>query len=301
MKECLVEVQFSLDRGLSYKSVIQGMADSIAIDPIRSIVRVDGRDLSARLVDACSQGAFANQSASEIVTAIALRNGLIPQAYPTPGLAGRFYGNGNEEVFLSMYSRNVTEWDVVTDLAQRTGYDAFVQADTLYFQPSAYERSEPVDVYVGHMTDVQLERTLPVVSDAEVAVRSWNSQLQKSFRTDLGQFTGGVASDINASIATTAYQQVVTVPNLRIDDVSGMVGRLVRDLEQRRRCLEFEMPGELQLTARSRIRLADTNTAFDGLYDVESIQRSFSPTTGFRQRVRARSSDSTANMIVGNS
>jgi prophage tail gpP-like protein len=63
--------------------LITGTADSLIIDPILRTISIEGRDLSARLVDSYSQRDYVNQTASEIVETIAQDHGLIAQATAT--------------------------------------------------------------------------------------------------------------------------------------------------------------------------------------------------------------------------
>ncbi len=62
-------------------SLLQGEADSVSIDPINNTAEIDGRDLTARLLDARTQETFANQTASEIANTLAARHGLTPDRH----------------------------------------------------------------------------------------------------------------------------------------------------------------------------------------------------------------------------
>jgi hypothetical protein len=77
-------------------------------------------------------------------------------------------------------------------------------------------------------------------------------------------------------------------PNLRPDQLAWLSQRYQEDLQQHARVLEIEMPAETDLTARCRIELTGVMDGVDGTYDVESIARTYSALTGFRQHVRAR-------------
>src|ERR1700757_1554076 len=50
---------------ISY-SLISGMIDTIHVDPIQGTVAIEGRDLSATMIDAYRQQDFVNQTASEV-------------------------------------------------------------------------------------------------------------------------------------------------------------------------------------------------------------------------------------------
>src|ERR1700761_8117109 len=76
--------------GALMQSMISGLIDCLAVDPIRGTAVVEGRDFSAWLIDSYSQRDFVNQSASEVVTAIAAQHGLTPVVTATSGLVGRY-------------------------------------------------------------------------------------------------------------------------------------------------------------------------------------------------------------------
>lgn len=287
---CEVNIQCRLQPQEEYRSLIEGWIDSVVIDPIHSIARIEGRDYSASLVGSCSRAAYANLSAGEIVSLVALNGGLTPDVYPTTDLIGRFYGGGNEQTLIGHYASNMTDWDLVVHLARREDYDVFVQGKSLYFGPRGgiIRRTFPIDCV--DVTDLRLERCLERRRDLDVSIRSWNSQLQQAFGNDINSAAPSTAlsaidPDVNRGPAT-----MVMAPNLRVNDIARM-NRLIRqEIVQHRRTIELEMPGELDMTPRSRISLSGTRSEFDQDYDVESIDRLFGPASGYVQRVRARQS-----------
>ena len=129
--DCEVDIQCRIQSTDEYYSLIEGMVDSVVVDPVYRVVRVEGRDRSACLISTCTPMAFANLSASEIVSLIALRGGLVPNVYPTFDLAGRFYGQGHDSILIGQYARNTTDWDLAVQLARREGYDLFVRGKDL--------------------------------------------------------------------------------------------------------------------------------------------------------------------------
>ncbi len=54
--DILVDVQFSLDAGASFTSLVQGVVDNISIDPAYGLVQFDGRDLAAALIEVSDSG-----------------------------------------------------------------------------------------------------------------------------------------------------------------------------------------------------------------------------------------------------
>ncbi|HEX3399911.1 MAG TPA: hypothetical protein VHT74_06265, partial [Acetobacteraceae bacterium] len=61
--DILLEVQFSLDGGASFTSLVQGAVDSIMIDPTLGMVHLEGRDLTASLIETRTQETFSNRTA----------------------------------------------------------------------------------------------------------------------------------------------------------------------------------------------------------------------------------------------
>jgi hypothetical protein len=61
----------------------------------------------------------------------------------------------------------------------------------------------------------------------------------------------------------------------------------ITQIAQHERVVEFEIPGELSLTARDQVMLAGTNSNFDQSYLIESIERRISQ-QGFVQHIRAK-------------
>jgi len=89
-----VEVSYSGSNRADPITIITGMADSLVTDPILGTTSLEGRDLSAGLIDSYPQRNFANQTASEIVEALATQQGLSPEVTLTWDNIGRYFGDG---------------------------------------------------------------------------------------------------------------------------------------------------------------------------------------------------------------
>jgi hypothetical protein len=139
------------------------------------------------------------------------------------------------------------------------------------------------------ISSLRLERDMRISENSLLVASSWNSKAGAAFLVD------GAMGDV-LPMRTTSYgldtgsQAFVLEPNLRADQLSLLTRRYRQDIRQHCRIVEIEMPGELQINARGRIRLTETVPGCDGTYDIESIERSYSPYAGFRQQVRARQS-----------
>jgi phage protein D len=271
-------------------SLIQGQADSIHIDPIRNTIEIDGRDLTARLLDARTQETFANQTASEIATTLAGRHNLTPVVTATTTLAGRYYGAEHDRITLGQFSRATTEWDLLSFLAAREGFDVFVTGQTLYFQPRS-QTTTPLLLTPGDCITLSLEQALTLARDIEVTVKSWNTRHQAAF-------TQTARSTAKGSRGGAPQRIVVVRPNLQPNDALQLAQRILADLSSHERIVHADLPGELTLTSRSQITLSGTGTDFDQTYYIAELDRHFSLAHGYTQRLRLKNADPTYGATI---
>lgn len=272
----VVELRASVDGGATYASLILGKADTVMIDPVNRIARVEGRDLSSNLLDSRPYQAYPGQTSSSIVAAIAARHGLQARIKSTRGLAGRSFGAQIQETVLSQHSRVATDWDMVVRLAQRERYNAYVQARTLHFVPVDDVEGAEVPLSPADFSELQLEHNFKEEQAADLALASWNSQALRTLGLPLLGGTGG---------------DVAIQPNLPATVAADMARDYTLARRRAARTLEGSMPGNVAIGARTRIRLSGVGGAYDRAYHVVSINRSFSPTAGFRQSIRGHQAD----------
>ena len=75
--DVLLDIQFSLDAGASFTSLLTGRIDSVVIDPVVGEIRINGRDLTGSMIEARTQETFTNRTSSEVATILAGRHNLI--------------------------------------------------------------------------------------------------------------------------------------------------------------------------------------------------------------------------------
>ena len=284
-----IEVQVSTTQAQAFTRLIEGRADRLTINPIHRIARIEGRDFSAALIDSYTLQHFPNQSASEIVAMLAMRQGLEPRVTASVGMAGRSYGSDFDQILLGGYSRSLSDWDLIVQLAHDQDFDLYVEGRTLFFHPRGERGGPAVPITVSDVSELRLERDLLISDDSTLTVGSWNSLAQQAFSTGAA-FGAASQTTLASDMLASTRAPMLLQPNLQSDDVGSIVRRYQRDIRQHQKILELEMPGELRMTARSRVMLSSTGAGFDGKYDVDYIERSVSPFGGFRQRVRARQS-----------
>ena len=288
--DILLDVQFSLDAGASFKNLITGAVDSVSIDPVIGEVRLDGRDLTAPLIETRTQETFANRTASEIAILLAERHNLTPVVTNTTAPVGRYYENQHDRITLGLFSRATTEWDLIIFLAQQEGFDVFVTGTELHFQPADPTPDVNLMIHASDLIDLHLERSLTLARDMEVTVKSWNSRNQKAFTQTAraARRSGGAQEGVSRSGPPQRY--VFVRPNLTQQDALKLAQQKLAELTRHERVLQATMPGELAMSPRSLLTLMGTGTAFDQTYFIDTIERSINFETGFTQHIRAKNS-----------
>lgn len=290
----LVDVQFSLDGGASFTSLVQGAVDNVSIDPNRGLVHLDGRDLTAGLIETRIQETFANRTASEIASLLAQRHNLTPYVSPTNTPVGRYYQSEHDRITLDQFSRMTTEWDLLVFLARLEGFDLFVQGSALYFQPAAQATGAVMALTPGDVLDLRLSRSLTLARDIEVVVRSWNSRQNSA----LAQQATASCLDADGQPGTPAQRYIFVRPNLTADDAVRFAQRMIAELTRHERSISISMPGELTLTPRSMIAIEGTGTDFDQAYYVDVIERRLRQNDGLVQHVLAHGSSPRSNQTA---
>jgi phage protein D len=282
--QALIELQMSL--GGEWVILVSGRIDSLSADAIAGLVTIEGRDLSAGLIEARTRESFANQTASDIASLLAGRHQLAAKVTPTSTPIGRYYGANHDRVTLDRYSRASTEWDLLVWLAQQEAFDVFVSGTTLFFQPATTQpapamalHAVPAEGAPANVSQLRVQRAMTLAGDVEVQVKSWNSQTQTSC-SQIAQRSG---------TGGAARSYVFIRPNLSTNGAMSLAQNKLAALTQHGYVLTATMPGELTLTPRDVVSLIGTGSSFDQNYTIDEIRRGFDARRGFIQTLRARS------------
>ncbi len=277
-------VQIAVSMDGAGETLIEGEADQVELDPIRRTATLTGRDLTARLIEARTQEAFSNRTASEIAEVLARRRGLSASVARTTTPVGRYWQLQRDRITLDQFSRATTEWDLLVTLAGLEGFDVWVNGRTLHFRPRTAAPAPSVTLRatrgLANVTGLRLERALTLARDIEVVVKSWNARQQQAFIRRARRRRGSGPGE--------PQRYVYVVPNLTPDDALKLAQRKLEDITRHERRITADMPGELSLTPRQRIRLDGTGTDFDQDYWIDEITRTLHPTHGFTQTLLAR-------------
>ncbi len=270
-----IEIRLGLDG--AWSSMIVGPVDRIAVDPAINEVTVEGRDLTARFIEARTQESFENQTSSEIATTLAMRQGLVPAVTATTNLVGRNFQNDHVRTTLDQHARSTTEWDLLIRLAELEKFDVWVEGSTLNFAPLALQ-PDPILLIPQNCISMRLERSLALTAGLSVSVKSWDCRGNKTIAetASTSGFTGSSAS------------YVVVKPNLTADAAQSLANRVISLMAQQGRVVSIDMPGDLTTFPRDTVKISQTGTDFDGLYMITSVERWMSFQNGFTQSIEAR-------------
>ncbi len=265
-----LDIQIGLAGG--WTSLVTGAADSLTLDPIHGVLDVEGRDLSSMLIEARVDETFANRTASEIAEALAGRHGLRAMVARTSTPVGRYYQAEHDRLTLGQFAKATTEWDLLAYLAGQEGFDLFMEGDVLRFGPPVGDGA--VEIRRDDCVSLQLEHSLGLAREIEVTVRSWGTRAGAAVTQTARSGRGG-----------SVWKHRVTRPNLAPDEAQRLAERVLADLVRHEWTVTATMPGELGLTARSRVAIRGTGTAWDRDYGVGELSRHLDVRRGFTQRL----------------
>jgi phage protein D len=280
-----LNLMLSLDGG-ALQSVILGPVDIVSIDPARQVLTLSGRDYSSAFIDSKTAEKFQNLTSSQIVQTLAARHGLQAQVQATTTPAGKYYDVDHAEV-----TNQVSEWTLLTYLAQHEGFDIFVEAKTVYFQPPATTAAPYVITYdasgtipAASVKNLVMQRNLALTNAVIVKVISWNHELKTAITaTRQAKPTAGSSSG-------TSPTYIFREAGLTQSQADSLAVAKLTDITSHERRVVIDMPGDPSLTPRSMLQLTGTGTQFDQTYYISELRLDCALKTGLRMRVEARNS-----------
>ena len=264
--------------------LISGLVDLLDIDPLIGTAVIDGRDLSAALIEAYRQQDFVNQTASEIVAAIAKTHGLTATVTATQPNIGRFCSSDYTQLSLAQFSRLRSDWDLVVQLARENSFDAYVYGTTLFFQPSSGPSAQSYLITTDDISTIRFERNLAISQAPQVRMQSWNAQNKALYRSDVN---ANEPPAVQTPATAGVGEYLFSGPNLTSQQVSQASTRYAAEIGRLRTQVSITMPWNLNIAPRARIQIGITSTSLDGIYQVHSVERQYNTIRGSTQHVRA--------------
>lgn len=295
----VVDIQFSLE-GAAWTSLIIGEVDEIDLDLPSQILRVEGRDLSAKLTEGKTQASYRNQTSSEIVTTIVGRHPEITRANitPTSTMVSRYYEQDHTQTSSENFGRLQTDWDVIVELARLEGFDVFMQGRVLHFQPAVSPDSDPFLIQWTppgpvprlNVESLRLRRRMTHARPVRVVVRSWNSRQGRGFTK--------VFETAPAAASGNPTEFFINRPNLTEDQAIALAEKTATEHAKHERPISVRMPGDLTLTPRNMVRIGGTGLSWDQVFFIDSIHRSLRFDGGFEQSLALRNTSPRTQQVI---
>jgi hypothetical protein len=275
--------------------MFEGLADSIAFDPINGIARLQGRDYSSVLINSSYPNSFCNQTASEIANKIATRHGFSSNITPTSTMIGSYQGNGHNQILLNAHSTMTSEWELLCHLARIEGFEMFVSGKTLVFASLESLPRNYISIGINAAKSMKFKRCCPLSNQTRIIAKSWNSWLNQAFHyVDEQSFEQDV-SNTSEYANTPAVDVAIVRPNLTSQGVQQITQRYLAVENEQTLVVEITLPGGTSLSPRDVLTINGNGPGFDTDYVVKSVRRQFSSTTGFLEYVQGYAITSNAS------
>jgi phage protein D len=245
--------------------MVTGKVDKPEIHWTEMHVSVSGRDKSASLTEKKRNQKFQNKKASEIVSEIAKDHGLTAVVTDTGDHAGKKY-----DADLTHLVLNRSDYEVISDLAEREGYRWFVDGTSLYFEPKEtqsdvfavhYTPPTPDAYATGNIIELTTSRNMTAARPQKVTVKSWHHRDKKAYQAEAD--ADGVGDPVE-------YEHH---HNLRSQDQVEKLAKSRLHNAKRHDCsVSIRMPGDLNLDVRQKLQLFGTGTIYDQTYDIDELR-----------------------------
>lgn len=272
--------------------------DQIHLQAASNTITLEGRDLTAILIDQKTSGEFQNKTASDVAKQFADDAGLTANVQPTTTKIGRYYDKDHLQLV-----REETKWALLTYLARQEEVQCFVLGRTLYFgkfenfskKPYLIQFDQANEYNASHASNakrLEFEHDLTLSRDVIVTVRSHNIKTNKWYSV-VAKASSGKAqaarslTPILPKTAADPQNYTYTIPNLSPKQAQGKAMQLAQEISRHELRMTADLIGDDVLYPWVTIEVQGTNTVFDTTYYPSEVTRSMTPTE-FSLTVRAK-------------
>lgn len=282
-----LEIFASIGQGTP-KSLIYGQVDDVEFDPVGRSLSLSGRDLSAQLIDTKTATSYNDQTASQVVQAIAKEHGLTASATTTTTRVGTYY-----ELYHLHLTKDQAEWDLLMFLAEREGFDLWVSGQTLNFQPPVALNADPYVLLwsdqgqgkrVSNLETLKLHRSQTLAKDVVVTVKSFNQAQGTNVTATAKRSQANKSQRVGGAAQLYTYYE----PNLSQAAAQQLANSRAEEITRHERVITGTLPGDNLLTNRSLLKLVGTGTEWDQVYFVDTVTRKMSFRDGYSMEFRAK-------------
>lgn len=274
-------------------SWIYGNVDEVDFDPVGTTVTVSGRDLTSLLIDTKTTEAWKDKTSSEVATLLASRHGLTPVVTDTTTKTGRIY----ELDHVHMNDQR-SEWDLLTYLASKEEFVAYVKGLELHFEPKPDPSEAPYTLQWEPGTSdraapafngksINFTRNLTIAKGISVTVRSWNAKQKKGFTAVFPKAAKSITPG-NATVRGGIQSYVFVKAGMDQQKADEFAQNKHRELTRHEMKLQASLPADDLLTPNCLVQVVGTSSLFDQTYFPDSVTRRMSVGEGYVMTLTAK-------------
>lgn len=263
----------------STNTLFTGETDTTEFDYIGGVIRLTGRDKSAKLHESKSSEKWQNKKGSDIVQELAGRVGLSVQADSSAVMAGKQL----EQDYVRL-SDNISFAQVIHKMAQVDGARWWVDANgTLQYRTSLspqgtytlnYDRS--AGYASADFMALKIRRNIQAGKSVKVKVKSWHPKKKEVFEYESNvEGKGG------------PVQHEYHIPNLLQDHAKQYAKSRAEEYARHELTLHASVAGDPSVNVAMGLILSGTGS-FDQLYEMDTVHHEFGM-SGHRTNITARS------------
>lgn len=285
------------------QSMTVGAINNQTLNIFQGTIDFDGFDLSKKFIDNKTVEKYQNLFTSDIATKLAIKRGLTPVVTPTKTYASFYYTQDYVQL-----GNEITEWDLLTYLAQKDGFQVFVRGTSLYYQPRVIQSGNP---YIFQASTLEtnnpflngesliVARNYNYAQDVVVNITSMSAKWGVVRVQAKGQKThGGVRSAAARTLGQTQTFDY-SIPGLSKQQATERAQKILEDISLHERILDVNCPGDNLLRKDTLIQLKGVSESIDQTYYPDTITRTMDGANGnYSMNVRAKNHSPQSTVII---
>lgn len=273
--------------GGDHREMITGQMDCPEICWEQNTIQVSGRDKSASLTEKKRNQKYLNKKSSDIVRDIAKDHGLEAQASAGSDNTGQKYDKDTAHLVL-----NRSDFETMSDLAEREGFRWYVDGKTLFFEPDDqsngsfsvfWKPPSPESFAVANVLNLRTSRNMTAARQQKHTVRSWHHKDKKVYEGTAEGGSGESGEPVEYEHHHNGYNQ---------EQVTRLAKARLKNSARHNMCVSVTMPGDLSADVRQTLNLSGTGTIFDSTYDIDEADFEISWGSAFVMHLTAKSAGS---------
>lgn len=272
-----------------------GISDEVELDPLQGRIMLNGRDKTSLFIDTKSTQKFSNLFASTIATNFAQQHGLNPVVTPTNIPVGTFYQNAHV-----LSTRTMTQWDLLTFLAQQSDFVVYVSKNDLIFKPRPLSSDNPYVINLQlptllnpspkfHGNALGFFRSMTLARDIIVKIKvPYSPRTGTSFSVYARSKRKKTTNLPGVPVPSTEPQKFsYIIPGLTKEQAQQRANQYLQNITKYEVRMTASMPGDNLLQKDSLIKFTGTQSSLDQLFYAESITRTLD-LDGYRMEITSK-------------